>query len=203
MLGLSDSACWQGTGCYSCSCARADTRAGAGPDGGGGGRERRGSVAGDGPCAAEGAGCAGAGARGPAAVRAVVCVRACLRLRFCPPSLCRRRAVFALPPSLPSLAPFFPCLGRTADEVMLSARLLRVRVEIMGSQKCRIVGKSQPVLVTISPIIFTRTRIHNVPAPRREALERLQLMAQQSRHVPALWQKYHLREISMATELLD
>eukprot|EP01047_Picozoa_sp_COSAG01_P020020 COSAG01_NODE_1131_length_11572_cov_84.273337_8_plen_166_part_00 len=36
---------------------------------------------------------------------------------------------------------------------------VRVRVEIMGSQKCRIVGKSQPVLIMISPIIFTRTRI--------------------------------------------
>jgi hypothetical protein len=35
---------------------------------------------------------------------------------------------------------------------------LRVRVEIMGSQKCGIVGKSQSVLITINPIIFTRTR---------------------------------------------
>jgi hypothetical protein len=26
----------------------------------------------------------------------------------------------------------------------------------MGSQKCRIVGESQPVLVMINPIIFTR-----------------------------------------------
>jgi hypothetical protein len=34
----------------------------------------------------------------------------------------------------------------------------RVRGEIMGSQKCRIVGKSQPVLTMINPIIFTRTR---------------------------------------------
>ena len=37
---------------------------------------------------------------------------------------------------------------------------LRVRVEIMGSQKCGIVGKSQSVLIMINPIIiFTRTRI--------------------------------------------
>jgi hypothetical protein len=36
--------------------------------------------------------------------------------------------------------------------------LVRVRVEIMGSQKCRIVGKSQSVLIMIDPIIFTRTR---------------------------------------------
>jgi hypothetical protein len=37
---------------------------------------------------------------------------------------------------------------------------VRVRVEIMGSQKCRIVGKSQPVLIVIDPIIFTRTRFN-------------------------------------------
>jgi hypothetical protein len=41
----------------------------------------------------------------------------------------------------------------------LPAQRIRVRVEIMGSQKCRIVGKSQPVLVMIDPIIFTRTRM--------------------------------------------
>jgi hypothetical protein len=34
----------------------------------------------------------------------------------------------------------------------------RVRVEIMGSPKCGIVGKSQPVLMMINPMIFTRTR---------------------------------------------
>eukprot|EP01047_Picozoa_sp_COSAG01_P048270 COSAG01_NODE_4688_length_4811_cov_3.539588_1_plen_79_part_00 len=33
-----------------------------------------------------------------------------------------------------------------------------VRAEIMGSQKCRIVGKYQSVLIMIDPIIFTRTR---------------------------------------------
>eukprot|EP01049_Picozoa_sp_SAG25_P010623 SAG25_NODE_1181_length_3670_cov_3.991319_2_plen_64_part_00 len=32
-----------------------------------------------------------------------------------------------------------------------------VRVEIMGSQKCGIVGKSQPALIVINPMIFTRT----------------------------------------------
>jgi hypothetical protein len=36
---------------------------------------------------------------------------------------------------------------------------VRVRVEIMGSQKCRTVGKSQSVLMIINPIIFTRTRM--------------------------------------------
>eukprot|EP01047_Picozoa_sp_COSAG01_P040845 COSAG01_NODE_3462_length_6067_cov_3.183311_4_plen_88_part_00 len=35
---------------------------------------------------------------------------------------------------------------------------VRGRVEIMGSHTCRIVGKSQPVLIMIDPIIFTRTR---------------------------------------------
>ena len=34
-----------------------------------------------------------------------------------------------------------------------------LRVEIMGSQKCRIVGKSQPALIMINPIIFTRARM--------------------------------------------
>jgi hypothetical protein len=38
-------------------------------------------------------------------------------------------------------------------------RDVRVRVEIMGSQKCRTVGKSQSVFDTINPVIFTRTRI--------------------------------------------
>eukprot|EP01047_Picozoa_sp_COSAG01_P090942 COSAG01_NODE_22663_length_846_cov_1.476573_2_plen_33_part_01 len=33
-----------------------------------------------------------------------------------------------------------------------------MRVEIMGSQKCGIVGESQPVLVMIDPIISTRGR---------------------------------------------
>eukprot|EP01047_Picozoa_sp_COSAG01_P036508 COSAG01_NODE_2853_length_6967_cov_940.485149_4_plen_198_part_00 len=38
--------------------------------------------------------------------------------------------------------------------------IVRVWVEIMGSQKCgRIVGKSQSVLIMINPIIYTRTRI--------------------------------------------
>eukprot|EP01047_Picozoa_sp_COSAG01_P070653 COSAG01_NODE_10770_length_2083_cov_171.070060_2_plen_89_part_00 len=39
-------------------------------------------------------------------------------------------------------------------------RILRVRVEIMGSQKCRIVGKSQSFLFMIDPIISTRARIN-------------------------------------------
>eukprot|EP01049_Picozoa_sp_SAG25_P006187 SAG25_NODE_454_length_7870_cov_2.720499_4_plen_187_part_00 len=36
--------------------------------------------------------------------------------------------------------------------------VLRVRVEIMRSQTCGIVGKYQPVLILANPIIFTRTR---------------------------------------------
>jgi hypothetical protein len=35
---------------------------------------------------------------------------------------------------------------------------VRVRVKILGSQKCRIVGESQAVLIMIDPIISTRTR---------------------------------------------
>ena len=46
---------------------------------------------------------------------------------------------------------------------------VRVRVEIMGSQKCGIVRKSQSILIMINPIIFTRTRTVSgaeyVPAP--------------------------------------
>eukprot|EP01047_Picozoa_sp_COSAG01_P046947 COSAG01_NODE_4444_length_5017_cov_4.901179_4_plen_409_part_00 len=38
------------------------------------------------------------------------------------------------------------------------ATVRRVRGEIMGSQKCRIVGKSQSVIIMTNPIIFTRTR---------------------------------------------
>jgi hypothetical protein len=44
-----------------------------------------------------------------------------------------------------------------------AADSLRVRVEIMGSQKCGIVGKSQSVLVMINPMIFTRTRTPERP----------------------------------------
>jgi|EP01047_Picozoa_sp_COSAG01_P034766 hypothetical protein len=38
------------------------------------------------------------------------------------------------------------------------ASSIRVRVEIMGSQKCGTVGKSQSVLMRIDPMISTRTR---------------------------------------------
>jgi hypothetical protein len=41
--------------------------------------------------------------------------------------------------------------------------VVRVRVEIMGPGKCGIVGKSQPGLVMINPIIFTRTRTSRRP----------------------------------------
>jgi hypothetical protein len=51
---------------------------------------------------------------------------------------------------------------------------IRVRVEIMGSQQCRIVGKSQLVLIMIDPVIFTRTRIWvralGSPSPDQRAL---------------------------------
>jgi hypothetical protein len=42
--------------------------------------------------------------------------------------------------------------------IRLAARRIRVRVEIMGSQKCGIVGESQPVLMMIHPVISTRNR---------------------------------------------
>jgi hypothetical protein len=37
--------------------------------------------------------------------------------------------------------------------------VVRVRLEIMGSQNCRIVGKSQSVLMMFNHMIFTRTRM--------------------------------------------
>jgi hypothetical protein len=48
----------------------------------------------------------------------------------------------------------------------MSGRRIRVRVEIMGSQTCRIVGKSQPVLIMINPMISTRTRTRGVGGRR-------------------------------------
>jgi hypothetical protein len=45
---------------------------------------------------------------------------------------------------------------------LLAQLLVRVRVEIMGSQKCGIVEKSQSALIMINPVIFTRTRNHSV-----------------------------------------
>jgi hypothetical protein len=50
-----------------------------------------------------------------------------------------------------------PPRGRTPP-LFLRLRRLRVRMEIMGPGKCRIVGKSQSVLMMIDPIIFTHTR---------------------------------------------
>jgi choline dehydrogenase-like flavoprotein len=46
----------------------------------------------------------------------------------------------------------------SATTVSLVTPVIRVRVEMMGSPKCRIVGKSQSVHMMINPIIFTRTR---------------------------------------------
>jgi hypothetical protein len=51
---------------------------------------------------------------------------------------------------------------------------LRVRVEIMGSQNCGIVGKSQPVLIMANPIIFTHTR-------RNDKLNKLTIELAQAR----------------------
>eukprot|EP01047_Picozoa_sp_COSAG01_P027481 COSAG01_NODE_1814_length_9172_cov_220.138212_10_plen_212_part_00 len=49
------------------------------------------------------------------------------------------------------------CRNRPPPRCMLPrGGWIRVRVEIMGSQKRRIVGKSQSVLMMIDPMIFTR-----------------------------------------------
>jgi hypothetical protein len=47
---------------------------------------------------------------------------------------------------------------RPLPSLCLPMRRLRVRVEIMGPQKCRIVGKSQSLHMMIDPMISTRTR---------------------------------------------
>eukprot|EP01047_Picozoa_sp_COSAG01_P007663 COSAG01_NODE_293_length_19376_cov_41.772060_15_plen_150_part_00 len=47
-----------------------------------------------------------------------------------------------------------------------SDQLIRVRVEIMGSQKCGIVGKSQSLLIMNDPMISTRTRTLPASSPR-------------------------------------
>jgi hypothetical protein len=52
---------------------------------------------------------------------------------------------------------------RTVQVVRLDADL-RVRVEIMGPVKYENVGKSQPVLMMINPMIFTHTRMWRPPA---------------------------------------
>jgi hypothetical protein len=52
-------------------------------------------------------------------------------------------------------------LGRRAPHTEMpctAAAEVRVWVEIMGSPTCGIVGKSQPVLLMVDPMIFTRTR---------------------------------------------
>jgi hypothetical protein len=41
----------------------------------------------------------------------------------------------------------------------LTLQLIRVRVEMVGSKKHRILGRSQSVLIVIKPIIFTRNRM--------------------------------------------
>jgi hypothetical protein len=62
--------------------------------------------------------------------------------------------------SAPSVRPRPPrrCGPRCARAAGRPADMIRVRVEIVGSQKCGIVGESQPVLIMINPIIFARAR---------------------------------------------
>jgi hypothetical protein len=46
------------------------------------------------------------------------------------------------------------CQGFQVRVLVTPPRVVRVRVKIMGSQKCRNVGKSQSVLIMTDPIIF-------------------------------------------------
>jgi hypothetical protein len=50
---------------------------------------------------------------------------------------------------------------------MVEPAAIPVRVEIMESQQCRIVGKSQSILMMIHPIVSTRTRTTSPTALRR------------------------------------
>jgi hypothetical protein len=66
---------------------------------------------------------------------------------------------FTLPTSTAAL--FSTLVGRACDGWAHDSHApasVRVRVEITGSQKCRIVGKPQSVLMMTSPMIFTRSR---------------------------------------------
>jgi hypothetical protein len=76
-----------------------------------------------------------------------------------------------------------------------------VRVEIMGSHKCRIAGKSQSVLIMINPIIFTRTR--TVHCHRRRAFEVLTTRTTITQAQPrGSGRRCHLRTASVATGIL-
>jgi hypothetical protein len=78
-----------------------------------------------------------------------------------------------------------PAVRRTPSRTLaLRARVayLRVRVEVMGSHKCGIVGESQPVLIMINPMIFTRTRMSCACAQRGGALGGLPAAAAADRH---------------------
>ena len=80
------------------------------------------------------------------------------RRQQCQQPRARKHAVAELRIQRGKLSPAHATAGRPA--VRHTHRYdMRVRVEIMGSQNCRIVGKSQSVLVIINPIIFTRTRM--------------------------------------------
>jgi|EP01049_Picozoa_sp_SAG25_P006970 hypothetical protein len=79
------------------------------------------------------------------------------RRQQCQQPRARKHAVAELRIQRGKLSPAHATAGRPA--VRHTRRYdMRVRVEIMGSHNCRIVGKSQPVLVMINPMIFPRTR---------------------------------------------
>jgi hypothetical protein len=76
---------------------------------------------------------------------AAAAARACLRAR-------RRRPAAAKA----TRSPVKPPCG--ADGRYSRLYTIRVRVQMMGWQKCRVVGKSRSVLITTNPMISTRTR---------------------------------------------
>jgi hypothetical protein len=74
----------------------------------------------------------------------------------------------------------------------VSGARVRVRVEIMGSQKYESVGKSQSALIMIDPIISPRTRTYrsSPPAclwgPRRRGPQKSRTCSVTSLRIPAL-----------------
>jgi hypothetical protein len=66
-----------------------------------------------------------------------------------------------------------------------------VRVEIMGSQKCGIVGKYQSVLIMINLILFTRTRRYGVIP--KDAKKMMQTVEENADSMLAIVEAYMLQ----------
>jgi hypothetical protein len=110
--------------------------------------------------------CSAAAASSPGSARCRRCRRACATPaprggaaspRRCDASPARQEEASYPAPRPPGSRQWLP-RSNPAAAPDLRAAAKRVRVKILGSQKCRVVGKSQTVLIMTNPIIFTRTR---------------------------------------------